>query len=147
MYKKINDITGRRKACSKIGCIKSKEGYIITEKEKILERWEEYIKELYGNNERNERFRIRTSSEGLQILKSEVEHAMKRIKKGKARRPDRINIELLEALEEFGVDQITKIVYNIYEIGQIPEDLSKSIFIALPKKHVQLNASYTGLLV
>ena len=59
---------------------------------------------------------------------------MKKIKKGKALGPDSINIELLEAVEEFGVDQITKIFNNIYETGQIPEDLSKSIFIALPKK-------------
>ena len=80
MYKKINDITGRRKVCSSTGCIKSKEGHIITGKEKILERWEEYIKELYGDNERNEHFRIRTNSEGPQILRSEVEHAIKRIK-------------------------------------------------------------------
>ena len=134
MYKKINEITGRRKACSSTGCIKSKEGYIIMEKEKILERWEEYIKDLYGDNERNEHFRIRTNSEGPQILKSEVEYAMKKITKGKALGPDSINIELLEALEEFGVDQITKILNNIYETSQRPEDLSKSIFIALPKK-------------
>ena len=58
---------------------------------------------------------------------------MKRTKKGKAPGPDSINIELLEAFEEFGVDQITNILSNIYETDQIPEDLSKSIFIALPK--------------
>ena len=44
------------------------------EKEKILERWEEYIKELYGDNERNGHFRIRNISKGPQILKCEVEH-------------------------------------------------------------------------
>ena len=104
------------------------------EKEKILERWEEYIKDLYGDNERNEHFRIRTNSEGPQILKSEVEHAVKMITKGEAPGPGSINIELLEAMEEFGVDQITKIFNNIYETGKIPEDLSKSIFIALPQK-------------
>ena len=40
----------------------------------------------------------------------------------------------MEALEEFGVDEITENLNNIYESGQIPEDLSKSIFIALPEK-------------
>ena len=49
------------------------------EKEKILERWKEYSKEVYGDNKRNEHFRIRYNSEGLQILKYEVEHATKRI--------------------------------------------------------------------
>ena len=38
------------------------------EKERILERWEEYIKDLHGENEGNEYFRIRTNSEGPQIL-------------------------------------------------------------------------------
>ena len=69
MYKTINEITGRRKACSRTGCIKSKEGYIIMEKEKILEKWEGYIKDLHGDNKRNENFRIRTNSEGLQYSK------------------------------------------------------------------------------
>ena len=59
---------------------------------------------------------------------------MKKTKKGKAPGPDNITIELLEALEEFGVDQITKFLNNIYDTGEIPEDLSKSIFITLPKK-------------
>ena len=85
MYKKINEITGRRKACSSTGHIKPKEGYITTENETILERWEEYIKELYVENERHEHFRIRTNSDGPQILKSEVEHTMKRIKRGSSR--------------------------------------------------------------
>ena len=59
---------------------------------------------------------------------------MKKTKKGKAPVPNNITIELLEALEEFGVDQITKFLNNIYDTGEIPEDLSKSIFITLPKK-------------
>ena len=83
MDKKINDINGRRKACSSTGYIKSKEGYIIMKKDKILERWEEYIKELYGDNGRNEHFRIRNNSEGPQILKCEVKHVMERIQRGK----------------------------------------------------------------
>ena len=102
MYKKINDTTGRRKACSSTGHVKSKEGYIIMEKEKILERREENIKDLYGDNERNEHLRIRTNLVGPQMLKSEAQHAMKRIKKEKAPGLDSINIELLEALKELG---------------------------------------------
>ena len=134
MHKKIEYVTGRKKTNPSSGYLKSKEGDIIKDKLKILERWEEYIKDLYGDNERNEHYRIRTNTEGPQILKSEVEYAMKKTKKGKAPGPDNITIELLEALEEFGVDQITKILNNIYDTSEIPEDLSKSIFITLPKK-------------
>ena len=59
---------------------------------------------------------------------------MKKTKKREAPGPEKIPIELLEALEGFGVNQIMKFLNNIYDTGQIPEDLSKPISIALPKK-------------
>ena len=134
MHKKTEDVTGRKRTCSSTGYLKSKVGDVIMEKEKILETWEEYIKDLYGDSERHEHYTIRTDTEGPRILKREVENAMKKTKNGKAPGPDNITIELLEALEEFGVDQIIKFLNKIYGTGQMPEDLSKSIFIALPKK-------------
>ena len=41
---------------------------------------------------------------------------------------------LLEALEVYGIVKITTLINEIYDPGQIPPDISKSIFIALPKK-------------
>ncbi|GFR84929.1 hypothetical protein ElyMa_002429600 [Elysia marginata] len=43
-------------------------------------------------------------------------------------------MELIEALEDYGTEQVTALLNNIYETGNIPADISKSIFIALPKK-------------
>ena len=40
---------------------------------------------------------------------------------------------MIEALEDFGIDTMTEIINELYDSGTIPEDLSKSIFIALPK--------------
>ena len=48
--------------------------------------------------------------------------------------PDSISVKLLEALEDYGIHKITTILNTIYETGQIPPDISKSIFITLPKK-------------
>ena len=48
-YKKIKDLTGS-KTCSSSGCIKSKEGTILVEKNQVLERWTEYIGELFQDN-------------------------------------------------------------------------------------------------
>ncbi|GFO23899.1 endonuclease-reverse transcriptase [Plakobranchus ocellatus] len=48
--------------------------------------------------------------------------------------PDNISVELIEALEDFGIGKVTHPLNEIYDTGQIPTDLSKSIFIALPKK-------------
>ena len=41
---------------------------------------------------------------------------------------------MIQSLHELGVDAITNLVNKIYDTGEIPEDLTKSIFIAIPKK-------------
>ncbi|GFO04703.1 endonuclease-reverse transcriptase [Plakobranchus ocellatus] len=66
-------------------------------------------------------------------MKEEVETAIKKMKHGKATGPD-ISVKLIEALEDFGIGKVTHLLNEIYDTGQIPTDLSKSIFIALPKK-------------
>ena len=54
---------------------------------------------------------------------------MKRLRKGKSAGPDRIAIEILLALGEYGIE-----ILKMYVNGKIPRDLLKSVFIALPKK-------------
>ena len=56
------------------------------------------------------------------------------MKGNKARGPDGIVIEMIKALDDFGIEKLTVIANEIYDTGKIPQDLSKSIFIALPKK-------------
>ena len=59
------------------------------------------------------------------------------MKSGKATCPRSISVELLEALEVYGIDKnikITTLLNKIYGTGQIPPDIPKSIFIALPKE-------------
>ena len=52
----------------------------------------------------------------------------------KARGPYGIVIEMSKALDDFGIEKLTIMANEIYDTGKIPQDLSKSIFIALPKK-------------
>ena len=56
------------------------------------------------------------------------------MKTGNALGPDEIATEMIEELEEFRVDILYDFLNEIYNTGIIPEDMSKSIFIALPKK-------------
>ena len=58
------------------------------------------------------------------------------MKLGKATGPDSITLELLEALEDYGIDKITTLLNEIFGTSQITPDISKSIhvFIALQKK-------------
>ena len=49
MYKNIVEIS-TKKTCSSTECLKSKNGNIIKEKEKILIRWAERISELFEDH-------------------------------------------------------------------------------------------------
>ena len=71
-------ISGKR-ICSAPGCLKSREGNIIIEKEKILERWSEYISELY-HDERGDKPPIMKNFDGPPIMKDEVRKAVKSMK-------------------------------------------------------------------
>jgi hypothetical protein len=133
VYQKINEISGRKSGCSGSGCIKAKDGTMLVEKNDIKNRWTEYIGELF-HDVRGDLPRFPDSTEGPRILKSEVRSAIKMMRRNKAAGPDGIVVEMIEALEEYGIDRLTDIINKIYDDGEFPEDLSKSIFIALPKK-------------
>ncbi|GFO31954.1 RNA-directed DNA polymerase from mobile element jockey-like [Plakobranchus ocellatus] len=132
MYRNIEEITGKRTFLS-TGCIKAMNGDIIIDKEKILERWAEYIRELFKDDRKDHNI-MKNNFAGPLIMKEEVETAIKKMKHGKATGPDNISVELIEALEDFGNGKVTHLLNEIYDTGQIPTDLSKSIFIAWPKK-------------
>ena len=55
------------------------------------------------------------------------------MKGNNARGPDGIVIEMMKALDDFGIEKLTIMANEIYDTGKIPQDLSKSIYIALPK--------------
>ena len=79
MHKRIKDLTGA-KTCSSSGCIRSKDGTIITEKDDILESWTEYIEELFRDN-RGGKPEIRMNIDGPKILQSEIRAAVSRMKR------------------------------------------------------------------
>ena len=96
-------------------------------------RWEEYIKELYDDEGKGPQLRIQRNMEGPPISQSEIKPAIKKMKRGRATGIDEIAIEMIIALEEFGIEQLTKFANKVYDAGKFPDELSKSIFIALPK--------------
>ena len=99
----------------------------------MLERWTEYIGDLFQDN-RGEKPVIKKNIDGPKILISEVRTAMSKMKNNKATGPDEIVAEMVSALDDFGLQKLTECLNEIYDTGEIPEELSKSIFIALPKK-------------
>ena len=131
MHSKIKEVTGKN-GHTNAGCIKSKEGDILMDKMDVLNRWSEYIEDLFQDN-REEKPVIKKDLDGPPILKEEVKAAIKKMKPGKTAGPDNIPIEVIATLEEVGIEVTTKLLNSIYDSGKIPEDLIKSVFIALPK--------------
>lgn len=128
MHKQMKQLTGQ-KTCFSAGCLKSKDGMLILEKEKILQHWNKYIGELFHNERKQPEYTY-----GPEILKTEVEAALAKLNRNKAAGPDGIVTKMLTALDDFSIDKITEIISDIYNSGYIEEDLSRSIFIAMPKK-------------
>ncbi|XP_067119751.1 uncharacterized protein [Centruroides vittatus] len=105
----------------------------ILSKRAKLDTWKNYICNLFGTNRKPAEMQQRVQEDNLHILTSEVEHAIRRAKPGKACGPDQIHVELLKQLDYNNIQQLTKWFNQIYN-NVIPSDWLQSIFVALPKK-------------
>ena len=130
MFEEIKCLNPRKSNQS--GCIQDKEGKIIFETGKIIERWKEYIEDLFADQRPENP--IKNFPKGPDVTSQEVETTLQQMKKGKAMGIDNIRTESLQALGDFGTKQLTKICNQMYRSAEIPEDLRTSIFIVLPKK-------------
>ena len=68
------------------------------------------------------------------FTKDEIEIVIKFFPKNKSTGPDDVAIELIQAMDDLGIEWITIIANKMYEEGHFPLDMRKSAFIALPKK-------------
>ena len=134
MHTKIKEATRKCKICFSANCIEANDGTIIMEKEKLLERWKEYICELLEDNRPLEYLLTKGEKENLPILKEEIVKAIKSVPKGKAAGPNKVYIELIQALDDLGAEWMTKIANKIYVEGHLPKDTSRPVFITLSLK-------------
>ena len=73
------------------------------------------------DDERNEESIPQGNTEGPEILREEVENTITSMKTGKATGPDTISTEMIQALEDVGIDAITKMLNTVYDTGEIPK--------------------------
>ena len=132
MYENINELIGGKKKNSSSGsCIKNKEGTMLFERDKILERWAEYIGDLFSDSRPS--LPTPSNDDGPPILSAEVRNAIKESQEGKAPGDDGITLEMIKLLEDFGIEKLTDLYNEIYSTGEFPEELLKSVYITLPK--------------
>ena len=64
--------------------------------DEMKKRWQEYTEELFNDN--RQPFDLEVTDEGIPIQRSEVEAAVKQMKKGKGIGEDGVAVEMVEAL-------------------------------------------------
>ena len=120
-------------------CIRSEDGTILWEEVEIKRKWEDYTNKLYNDGRKETEDETMICESGPAILREEVTWVLRTSKTGKAAGPFEVNLETILALGKEGIDLLWKLFNNIYEIGHMPDEMIKSMFIAIPKKSNAIN--------
>ena len=141
-YCAIKQLRGKFEA--RHGSVNDKDGKLITDRNKVMKRWTEYVKDLFTDNNRYEKSTLeelkrRTLPQEVTevddgILREEVEKAIKKLKNNKSTGPDGIPAELIKAGGNQVIEEVHRICEDIWNTGRWPQDWCKSTLIMLPKK-------------
>lgn len=125
----------------RLNILRSHDGNLLQSKEAIKKRWTQYCSNLYKDNgggniliKELEQIFPPTQQKSHDILFSEVEQAIRSLKKNKSPGLDGIQAELLQSGGESLAYEIHKLCNKIWHSEAIPEDWGKSILIPLHKK-------------
>ena len=103
------------------------------EKDEVMERWAEYVEELYKDENRGEADMDDLVNEVNTTNSEEIEAVIKDLSKGRACGSDNISAaELLHGMGEKGIEIMTHFINKIFKTGCIPEDFRNSIFVPFP---------------
>lgn len=136
LYRKVRELS--RKIISKAFTIEDKDGKILWEDQRIIERWRQYCEELYNDDAE------RAQQQGGEmhcelepdVLLSKVEEAIKHLKLNKAPGADGISAELIKAMADVagGTKIVQDICNKVWRSGLWPRDWVNSMFIPIHKK-------------
>ena len=140
VLKTIKNLTEQR--CRQINVIEDKNGDLLTGSNDIAERWKEYCDELYDykaeadQNVLNEDVETKGQKEDKdsEMLRSEVEIAVRSLKKNKSSGADNISAELIKSGGEGTVTILHTLCNRILTSGVWPSQWTESILIPIPKK-------------
>lgn len=99
--------------------IKSKEGHVLTEMTDVKDRWKENYQELYNSqnpvDEEQTNIPLMPNLDPVpDILREEVERAVRKLTDGKTPGYDRISGEEIKAAGETGIDVLLKLCNKIW---------------------------------
>ena len=89
------------------------------EKDEVMERWAEYVEELYKENRREDDIidMSERDNEEYEVCSEEIEALIRDIPKGKACGSDNISAELLQGMGKKSIQIMTSPINNIYKSG------------------------------
>jgi hypothetical protein len=147
MYQKTREMGWMENKGIRTFGIENKEGEVVTDQRKVLNVWEEYIRNLYDQENRPKEIEMESEEmvsddeKGPTILQSEVERAVHDMRRRKATGDDDIPADVLKELGEDGMKTLTKLVNKIYISGEWPKDLLEVTMIPLKKKKQAMKCS------
>ena len=115
-YHKIKELT-RKEHHTQQG-LKSKDGTVLFSECDILERWAEYVEELYYDT--GEESMNMETQEKCTIDEEEIKAIVRKLTRKKATGQDNIPAEFIQNLGENGIQLITRLMNRIYNSGNIP---------------------------
>jgi Reverse transcriptase (RNA-dependent DNA polymerase)/Endonuclease-reverse transcriptase/Domain of unknown function (DUF6451) len=138
----------RKEFVPRLNVIRDQQGTMLQSKEDIKQRWTEYCSSLYkdpgggdGTVKELEDISPPDDEGAPDILYSEVQTAIRALKKNKSPGSDGITAEMLQA----GGDPLTRQIHMLcnksWHEGTIPEEWAKSILVPIPKKGDLSNCS------
>ena len=86
------------------------------------------------DNDRDDTYDITRNGEEADMLESEIKKAIQCMKTSKSPGVDKINTEMLKALDEASTKSLAKFCNQVYKVATIPGDMNDSIFLRIPKK-------------
>jgi hypothetical protein len=137
IFRVAKQIVNKNKDVVGGGCVKDKDGKLITEEDKIKVVWKEYFEKLlneefnWNKEELEQGNQISGPSERITV--EEVEAAINKAKDGKAPGPTGVMVEMLKAAGVEGIQWMTDLCNAVVAEGKIPEDWKKSWMVDVYK--------------
>ena len=129
--------------------INDQDGKLLTDREKVLNRWTEYCKGLYNYEIHPDNSLLQTdlpSTDGedsLPILREEVEVAVQSLKLGKSPGVDNVPSELVKHGGNEVVKALTALCQWIQEQKKWPKEWTQSLMIHYQRKEISGNVRTT----
>ena len=129
--------------------IKDGNGVVLSDQNKIKERWEGYFENLLNEENPGVVFEDGIQNQGVtpDVSRKEVKLALKKMKNGKATGPDGIPVEAWRSLGEEGIDMLWDLMQKIYDKEKIPEEWRGSVTVPIYKEKgdIQDCGNYRGI--